>query len=107
MTDHPVRVRWRESKAWMHCKGQDLREFIPWWELVKALQPQVYLEIGSNEGRSLYLIQDALAPGCRVISMDVRAISGTHKAPLQRAFNVLAAKGAAISSSRRGAWASE
>ena len=90
---HPVDIRWEESNRRMKCKGQDLREFKEFWERVHAKQPKAYLEIGSNEGRSLWLIQDALAPRAVIVSLDVHAVSATHKIPLEDTFAPLRESG--------------
>lgn len=65
-----ILARWSESSAWMKGHSQHAREYAEWHRRVSAIKPKVYVEIGSNAGRALWLIQDALEPGARIVSVD-------------------------------------
>jgi len=51
--------------------AQQPEEFRRWTESVRALKPQVYLEIGSLNGGTLLLIVSALDPGATIIVLDL------------------------------------
>ena len=68
-------------------------EFRQAWDIVRAKQPKVFVEIGSHAGGSLYVYAGACAPGATIIAVDNGERGSKVRVGLRRVIQQLNAEG--------------